>query len=280
MSMTAFATVLFAAMLHAGWNAIVKGGQDKLMTTALIAICASGLAAAALPFLAQPVSASWPYIGASVLLQGGYFVLVARIYQITDMSLAYPVMRGTAPLLVALASVILLHESLSPAAVTGIAIICAGVLGMAAAGRAQAAANKRGLLLALLNAMVIAGYTLVDGIGVRLSQAPAGYACWIFLLTGLPFLIWVLARRRQDFARYLGRHAATGLIGGIGTSASYGLALWAMTFAPVATVSALRETSILFGTAISGLILHEKLSRNRIAAAALIATGAMVLRLG
>ncbi|CAM3071916.1 Multidrug transporter EmrE [Paracoccus aminovorans] len=277
MSLTAFATVLFAAALHAGWNAIVKGGRDKLLSTALIAVFASAIAAAALPFLAQPAPASWPYILGSVLLQCGYFVLVARIYHVADMSLAYPVMRGAAPLLVALASIILLHESLSPPAVLGIAIICAGVLGMAAAGRGG---DSRGLPLALLNAVVIASYTLVDGVGVRLSGAPAGYAFWIFLLTGLPFLAWALARRRQDFAAYLARHARTGLIGGIGTSASYGLALWAMTLAPVATVSALRETSILFGTAISGLVLHERLGRNRIAAAGLIAAGAMVLRLG
>lgn len=277
MSLTAFATVLFAAALHAGWNALVKGGRDKLMSTAAIAVFAAAIAGAALPFLAQPEPASWPFILASVLLQSGYFVLLARIYQVADMSQAYPVMRGAAPLLVALASLVLLHETLRPAALLGIAIICAGVLGLTAAGRAG---GRRGLGLALLNAVVIASYTLIDGIGVRRSGAPAGYAFWIFLLTGLPFLAWGLARRRRDFTAFMTRNAATGLIGGIATSASYGLALWAMTLAPVATVSALRETSILFGTAISGLILRERVGRNRIAAACLIAAGAMVLRLG
>lgn len=277
MSLTAFATVLFAAMLHAGWNALVKGGPDKLLSTVLIAGFASVLAAMALPFLTQPAPESWPYILASVLLQSGYFLLVARIYQVAETSFAYPVMRGTAPLLVALASLTLLGEHLGPAALLGIAIICAGVLAMAAAGRGG---NGRGLPLVLLNALVIASYTLVDGIGVRLSGAPAGYAFWIFLLTGLPFLGWALARRRQEFTAYLQCHAMAGLVGGIGTSASYGLALWAMTLAPVATVSALRETSILFGTAIAGLMLHERLGAARIAAAGLIAMGAMVLRLG
>lgn len=247
------------------------------MSTALIACFASGIAALVLPFVAQPAPGSWPYILASVLLQGVYFLLVARIYHLAEMSLAYPLMRGAAPLLVALASLLLLHERLVPLAALGIAIICAGVLGMGLAARGG---NRRGLGLALGNAVVIAGYTLVDGIGVRLSGAPAGYALWIFLLTGLPFLAWALLRRRRAFVRDLRRHALTGLVGGIGTSASYGLALWAMTQAPVATVSALRETSILFGTALSALLLGEPVTRARIVAAGLIALGAMVLRLG
>jgi drug/metabolite transporter (DMT)-like permease len=277
MSLPAFATVLFAAALHAGWNALVKSGRDKLMSTTLIACFASAIAAVVLPFVAQPAPASWPYILISVLLQGVYFLMVARIYHVAEMSLAYPVMRGAAPLLVALASLVLLHERLGLHAALGVAIICAGVLGMALAGRGT---GRRGIGLALANAGVIAGYTLVDGIGVRLSGAPAGYAFWIFLLTGLPFLGWALLFRRAAFRADLRRHAATGLIGGIGTSASYGLALWAMTLAPVATVSALRETSILFGTLISGLVLHERVGAQRIAAAAIIAMGAMVLRLG
>ncbi|WP_347265985.1 DMT family transporter [Paracoccus sp. (in: a-proteobacteria)] len=276
MSLAAFATVLFAAALHASWNAIVKGGRDKLMMTALIAVTAAAIAGVVLPFLRQPAPASWPYIVASVLLQSGYFVLVARIYHVADMSQAYPVMRGTAPLLVALASMVLLKESLGAGALLGIGLICAGVLSMAAAG---GRGDNRGTGLALLNAVVIAGYTLVDGIGVRISGAPAGYAFWIFLLTGLPFLAWGLVARRDDFLGAMRQYMLAGLVGGIGTSASYGLALWAMTLAPVAMVSALRETSILFGAAISGLILRETVGRARIAAACLIAAGAMALRL-
>lgn len=276
MSLAAFATVLFAAALHASWNALVKSGRDKLLSTALIAVAASIIAAIALPFLKQPLPASWPFIGTSVLLQCVYFVLVARIYHVADMSQAYPVMRGTAPLLVALASTLLLNEFLDMGALLGIGLICGGVLSMAAAGGLH---GSHGTALALLNAVVIAGYTLVDGIGVRLSGAPAGYAFWIFLLTGLPFLGWGLIARRRDFVEGLRRNAMIGLLGGIGTSASYGLALWAMTLAPVAMVSALRETSILFGAAISAFILHEHVGKARIAAAGLIAAGAMALRL-
>ena len=212
-----------------------------------------------------------------VILQVVYFVLVASTYRIADMSQTYPIMRGTAPLLVATASVGLLSESLSSFAWLGIAIICIGILSMAAT---PGIGQRKGLLLALVNAAVIAGYTLIDGVGVRKSGAPAAYTLWIFLLTGLALALWACAVRRREFWRYLARHWRPGVIGGFGTVVSYGLALWAMTAAPIATVSALRETSILFGVVISALVLKEQLTRRRIMAACIIAGGAIVLRLG
>nr|WP_242461391.1 EamA family transporter [Pseudomonas sivasensis] len=268
---------MLGAALHATWNAVVKGGDDKLLTTCMIASFASLIALAVIPFLAVPATQSWPFIGASVIFQVLYFVLVASTYRVADMSQTYPIMRGTAPLLVATASLGLLSESLSAFAWLGIAVICIGILSMAAA---PSAGQRKGILLALLNAAVIAGYTLIDGIGVRKSGAPAAYTLWIFLLTGIPLGAWALARRRREFSRYLARHWRPGVIGGFGTVASYGLALWAMTAAPIATVAALRETSILFGVVISALVLKEQLTRARIVAACIIAAGAMVLRLG
>lgn len=277
MSLDVFAIIMLGAALHATWNAVVKGGDNKLLTTCMIASIASLIASAVIPFLELPSKESWPFIGASVILQVVYFVLVASTYRIADMSQTYPIMRGTAPLLVATASLGLLSESLSAFAWLGIAVICIGILSMAAA---PSAGQRKGILLALLNAAVIAGYTLIDGIGVRKSGAPAAYTLWIFLLTGIPLGAWALARRRREFSRYLARHWRPGVIGGFGTVASYGLALWAMTAAPIATVAALRETSILFGVVISALVLKEQLTRARIVAACIIAAGAMVLRLG
>jgi drug/metabolite transporter (DMT)-like permease len=136
-----------------------------------------------------------------------------------------------------------------------------------------------GVSLALLNAVVIAGYTLIDGAGVRRSGAPAAYTLWIFLLTGAALAAWALLARRQVLRPYITRNWRLGLIGGFGTVTSYGLALWAMTVAPVALVAALRETSILFATAISGFVLKEKLGPARIAGALIIAAGAAALRL-
>jgi drug/metabolite transporter (DMT)-like permease len=256
---------------------VVKGGVDTLLTTCMIASVASLIALAAVPFLVLPAPESWPFIGASVLFQVLYFVLVASTYRIADMSQTYPIMRGTAPLLVATVSMFVLSEPLSACAWLGIAIISLGILSMAAA---PSAGHRKGLVLALINAGVIAGYTLIDGFGVRKSGAPAAYTLWIFLLTGIPLAAWALVTRRAVFCGYVARYWRLGVVGGMGTVASYGLALWAMTQAPIATVSALRETSILFGVVISAWVLKEPLTRVRIVAACVIAVGAMLLRLG
>ncbi|UXV20474.1 DMT family transporter [Pseudomonas fluorescens] len=277
MSLTVFAIILLGAALHATWNAVVKGGVDTLLTTCMIAAVASLIALAAVPFLVLPAKESWPYLGVSVLFQVLYFVLVASMYRIADMSQTYPIMRGTAPLLVATVSVFALSEPLSAFAWFGIAVISLGILSMAAA---PSAGHRKGLVLALINAGVIAGYTLIDGLGVRTSGAPAAYTLWIFLLTGIPLATWALVTRRAVFCDYVARHWRLGIVGGAGTVASYGLALWAMTQAPIASVSALRETSILFGVVISAWVLKEPLTRVRIVAACIIAAGAMVLRLG
>lgn len=277
MPVAVFGLILFAAALHATWNAIVKGGGDTLLTTVLVTTAAALIAAVALPLLPGPAPASWPFIAVSALFQIVYFILVAAAYRVADMSQTYPLMRGTAPLLVALASAAWIGEPLSASAWAGVAVLCAGIFGMAADGRRGG--NRAGLLLALLNALVIAGYTVIDGLGVRRSDAPAAYTLWIFLLTGLPLAAWAMLARRRAFADYAARNWHLGLAGGIGTLASYGLALWAMTMAPVAVVAALRETSILFGVAISGLVLKERVSAARIAAVCVIAAGAAILRM-
>lgn len=277
MSLEVFAIIMLGAVLHASWNAVVKGGGDKLLTTCMITSVAAVMALAVIPFLDLPAKESWPFLGLSVVFQVLYFVLVATTYRIADMSQTYPIMRGTAPLLVATVSLMLFPETLSTFAWIGIAIICVGILCMA--GR-PARAQRKGVLLALINACVIAGYTLIDGLGVRRSGAPVAYTLWIFLLTGIPLAAWALTHRRAAFRTYVARNWRLGVVGGVGTAASYGLALWAMTQAPVAVVSALRETSILFGVAISALVLKEHLPRIRSVAACIIAIGAMVLRLG
>jgi drug/metabolite transporter (DMT)-like permease len=277
MPLSVFLAVLFGAALHAGWNAIVKGAQDKLLTTIFVSAASGAVAAVALPFLAQPAPASWPYIAASASIQVLYLALVAAAYRAVDMSLAYPLMRGAAPVLVAAAGVGWLGERLSPGAWAGVALVSAGVLAMALTGRAHA--TRAGVAIALANACVIAAYTLIDGAGVRLSGAPVAYAMWLFLLNALPLVGWALIARRGPLLAYARRNLWPGLVGGIGNLVSYGLALWAMTGAPVAMVAALRETSILFGLAIAGLLLREPLGPRRLAAAALIALGAVALRL-
>lgn len=277
MTVAVFCAVLFAAALHAAWNAIVKSGSDKFLGTVLITAAASLAAVLILPFLPSPAPASWPYLLVSGCLQVTYFALVAKTYHLADMSLTYPLMRGSAPLLVALVSNLWLGERLTAGAWLGVAIICLGILSMTVGSRSRNAG--KGISLALLNALVIAGYTLIDGLGVRLSAAPAAYTLWVYLLTGSPLVIWTMARRPAALVTYTKQHWHLGLIGGVGSLVSYGIALWAMTVAPIAIIAALRETAILFGTVISCLVLQERVTRVRLVAACVILAGAIALRL-
>ncbi|MQT41063.1 MULTISPECIES: DMT family transporter [unclassified Pseudomonas] len=276
MSLTVFEIVLVAAVLHASWNAIVKAGKNTVLTMVLVTASAALWAVVLLPVLPSPSPESWPYIALSAALQIVYFALVARIYRIADMSQTYPIMRGAAPLIVALAGTLLLDEALSSSAWLGVCIICSGILIMLWSGGQK---SREGLILALLNALVISGYTLVDGIGVRLSAASASYTLWIFLITGVAITCWATLTQWSQTRHYLRLNWHLGAVGGLGTLVSYGLALYAMTQAPVAVVAALRETSILFSAVISWLILKEHITIVRCVSVCVIAIGAITLRL-
>lgn len=273
--------VLVGAALHAGWNALVKAGTDKLLDTVAVTVGSALLVGAALPFLPLPARESWPCIAASVAIHVGYFALVAAAYRAGEMSVAYPLMRGTAPLIVAAASGALLGEDLAPGGWAGVALICGGVLAFALPRRRRAgeARSGRAVAYALANAVVIAGYTLVDGLGARLSGHAVAYTFWLLLFAAPPLVLLARLRRPGGIAVALIRRWRVAAIGGFCTTASYTLALWAMTRAPIATVAALRETSILFGMALASLALKERFGWPRHAAAATIACGAAVLRL-
>ncbi|HTD04230.1 EamA family transporter [Undibacterium sp.] len=274
--------VLFAALLHASWNALVKAGPDKFLTTLLVASGAAIISALLLPFLAAPHIQSWPWLAASTCCQIAYYLLLAAAYEHGDMSQAYPLMRGTAPLLVAFASVPLLGERLATQQYVAVALISAGVLAMCFARRnstqaASSGASRRATGFALLNATAIASYTMIDGVGVRRSGAPAAYTMWLCVLTAIGLLACAAGRRRI-LLPYARQHWRVALFGGFGSLASYGLALWAMTSAPVAAVAALRETAILFAAVIATLFLRERIGLGRLAAVGLIACGAAVMR--
>lgn len=277
MPLDVVALVLFGALLHATWNAIVKAGTDKSLDAALIS---AGGAVAALPFLPLlplPRSAAWPFIGASAIFQFAYFQLVAAAYRAGDIGLVYPLMRGVAPMIIAATSGLILGEALTGGALIGVLTICAGIMTLAFEARHG---GKRAIGLALMNAVVIAGYTYIDGIGARRAGNPVSYTLWMSLLPPVLLFLWAISRRgtRAVFA-HVRRNWWRGLIGGGGSIASYGLALWAMTKAPVATVAALRETSILFALAISVVVLKERASPWRYLAGAIIAAGVLVLKL-
>ena len=272
-----FLLVLFAALLHASWNAIIKSSPNTLLDSITLTIAAAVLAGCVLPFLPLPAPAAWPWLGASVALHVCYFLLLGAVYRHGDLSHVYPLMRGVAPMLVALVGVVWLGESLSAAMWTGIALICAGIL-LPVLRHPQALA-ARATSLALVSALITAAYTLVDGNGTRLSGHSLSYCLWMFLLEAPPLVLaasftqggalWVHARRRW-------RHAAAGAFCVLG---SYSIALWAMVSAPIAAVAALRETSVLFAALIGCTLLGEKLGTWRIGGAAVIACGMAMLRL-
>lgn len=217
--------VLFGAALHASWNALMKAGRDKFMDAALITIGGAVIAVVALPFLAQPAPASWPCLAASALIHIAYYALVAAAYRTGDMSLAYPLMRGTAPLVVALLSGAILGERLGFGAWAGVVLISAGVAGLALANGRQARLAGNPAAFALLNALVIALYTFVDGTGARLSASPVAYTLWLEILTAIPFTAIALYRRPADLRAHLASRWQVGLIGGACTLGSYALAL-------------------------------------------------------
>jgi drug/metabolite transporter (DMT)-like permease len=275
MSLLVFCVILFSAALHAIWNAIVKGGSDTLLTTVLVAASGALVGLIALPFLPPIAPEAWRYLAISAVLEIAYYALVAAAYRNADMSRAYPLMRGTPPLLVALVSSLLLGATVSLIGWLGVALVSAGLLSLTLGGTKG---GSRGVAFAMVNALVIASYTLVDSFGVRASGSPAAYTMWIFVLTGVPLAAWALLRR-PGFIPYARRNGHLGLLGGLGTLISYGLVLWSMTMAPVALVAALRETSILFGTIIAVLVLKERVTRTRLVAVLIIAAGAAVLKL-
>jgi drug/metabolite transporter (DMT)-like permease len=274
-----FALILFAAFLSASWNASVKGSSDKYLQAVLVASGAAFIALFLLPFLRQPAPASWIYIGGSALLQVLYYYLLVAAFRAGDFGHAYPLMRGTAPLLVSLVSGPVIGEALSLGRWLGVALICSGVMGLAWEARSHVGANSAVMKYALSNAVVIAAYTTVDGIGVRASGAPASYTMWIFEVTALVLLFAALLTRPRELWRYAPGRLRSALIGGVAALTSYEIALWAMTQVPIAVVAALRETSMLFGLAISVLVLKERGGARRYAATALIACGAIAIRL-
>jgi len=270
--------VLVAALCHASWNAIIKSGGDPLLNMALVTLggCLVGAVIALAAQVAPPVPAAWPYLIASTVIHVGYYVTVAAAYKAGDLSHGYPIMRGTAPLLTALGTWLFLGESLTPGAAMGVLLICGGVLSLSLVG---GGASRAATTWALLNALIIALYTLADGAGVRASGDVWAYVVWLFVVHGLPFTLGVLLVKRGVFVRYAAKNWHRGLAGALLSGASYGIALWAMTRAPVAIIAALRETSVIFGALIGAWFLKEGHLRQRLSGAAIVLAGLIALKI-
>jgi drug/metabolite transporter (DMT)-like permease len=266
--------VLSAALLHASWNVLVKSGGDKDLETINIAVGSGLVALVGAFFVPSPAAASWPWVAASAVVHILYFVFLAGAYRWGELSYTYPLMRGGGPMIVALAGALALGEVLPPGETLGIVIICAGILAFAS-GRH----DRRATAFALANAVVIAAYTLIDAHGARLSGAPVGYTLWFFAANGVVILIYGYLRRGRVVGAHFAANWTRALIGGSCAVAAYGIALWAMTRAPVAVVAVLRETSVVFAAVIAFVVLKEKMTRRRLVATGAVLIGLVVLRL-
>jgi drug/metabolite transporter (DMT)-like permease len=275
-----FLAVLFAAVCHAGWNALIKVGLDPLSTTTLIAIGSAVVALAALPFAGMPAIAAWPWIVASTVIHLFYFAALVEAYRAGDLGHVYPIARGSAPLMTATASAFFVGERLSVLSWSGIVLLAAGVLLLSArGGRELTHVDKRAVGFALLTALTICAYSVVDGVGARASHNSLSYVLWLFVGIALVLPPYALWRDGRDVIPAMRRFWLRGFAGGALQVVSYGIALWAMTLAPIAIVATLRETSVLFGAILAVTVLKEPLRAIRIAAALLILCGLVLLRL-
>jgi drug/metabolite transporter (DMT)-like permease len=274
-----FAAVLFAAACHAGWNAAIKRGLDPLAGTVSIAI---GSAVVAIPLLlvtGLPIAAAWPWVIASVVIHLFYFAGLIESYRAGDMGQVYPIARGTAPLVTAVLATALLGEALGPFGWTGVIVLAAGILLLALrGGRSARGIDARSVGFALLTSATITAYTLVDGIGARTAGSAAAYTVWLFLASGAVMTLYGLYRFGPGLVRHLAANRAIALGGAALSTAAYAIAIWAMTVAPIALVAALRETSVLFATLLSTLLLREPWLAARIAATLMVLAGALLLR--
>lgn len=279
MSLPVFCAVLAAAFMHAGWNAVAKLRLEPILTMALISASAGLFALPASLWFGWPQAAAWPWLAGSILLHLGYYIALAEAYRHGDMGQVYPIARGSAPLLTACASLLVLQEALAPLAALGIGILCAGVALMAFAKAGGQRLSRAALVHALLTGALISGYTLVDGLGARAAGDPHAYAAALFVIDAIPLPVFVLWTRGRDVLRSVRGLMVPGLGGGALALGSYWIAIWAMTVAPIPLVAATRETSVLFAMLISVIVLKEPLLLSRTAAVVIIVAGVVAMRL-
>jgi drug/metabolite transporter (DMT)-like permease len=275
-----FAAVLFGAACHATWNALIKKRLDPFATIAIITVFCGIVALPAVPFVGLPPLAAWPWVLASVALHLAYYIGLTEAYRTGDLSQVYPIARGSAPLMTALVSVAVIGERLSALGWVGILALTSGVFLLSLrGGRDLAKIDRRAVGFAFFTATTICGYSLVDGIGARLSGNPHAYSAALFVCDASCMAVFALARRGRAIVEDARGYWKTGLLGGVLSVISYWIAIWAMTVAPIAIVSALRETSVLFGAFLAVVFLKEPLRVPRILAAIIVVCGLILIRI-
>jgi len=270
--LSAVALALTAALLHAGWNATLRAGGDRFQAMVVMSLAST---LAALPWALAagvPVVGAWPMLLVSAALHVGYNLALVWAYRHGELGQVYPLARGAAPLLVTLSAALFVHEQLPTAALFGICLVSAGILGLAGAKTGRAA-----LLPAFVTSLFIAGYTVTDGLGARISGVPTGYAAWLFVLDGPPMLLIYWVMRGRPLPPLLTAETAKAALGGVVSLLAYGLVIVAVAVAPMGAVSALRETSVLVAALLGRALLGETLTGRRLAGCSLVALGAVCL---
>lgn len=278
MTATAFVLILAAAALHAAWNSLVKMSGDALVTAALIMGVSGLVGLPGLFLLPLPAPASWPVLGFSLIVHGAYIFFLLQAYRHGNFGQVYPIARGTAPLILATFAFVAVGERLSPTSTAAVVAISVGIVSLALSGGAVLGRDLRPVLFALATAVFIASYTLLDGIGARAAGSPHSYAVWLFVLHGVSIVLLAWLFRRGVFIALARKQWRRGLAAGIMGIAAYWIVIWALSIGTMAQVAALRETSVVFAAVIGSLVLKESFGRFRIAAAALVAAGIVLLQ--
>ena len=281
MSPLVLLAVLFAALLHATWNAMIKVSGDRLIIMGVTTATTSILAIPILFFLPLPAPESWPYLILSACVHSFYMLVLVRAYGLGDFAQVYPLSRGSAPLLTAILGFLLLNESMELSELSGMLIIVIGIFGLAletSAGVLQL--SRSALLYSLLTGLCITSYSLVDGIGVRLSGNSLSFILWMFFLDGFLVPLIAFTRRPRDvFFQTIKNVWKTGLLVSLLSTTGYAIIVWAFAQERIAPVAVLRETSVLFAMLISVLLIKEAFSALRLLIVSLILVGIILLGL-
>ncbi|MED7666547.1 EamA family transporter [Pseudomonas moraviensis subsp. stanleyae] len=266
--------VLFAALLHASWNALLRGGADRLWSMTMMCVPIAIVCAVAAVFMVPPAPESWGYALLSALLHVGYNLFLVRSYRIGDLGQIYPISRGSSPALITLGAALFAGETITPGELLGIGLVSGGIISLAFRGRSLSVPS---LPYALGTGCFIAAYSVVDGIGARLSGAPLAYTVWMSALWGvmMPVVYICMRDARSLFSMRPGM--LTAVVGGLVSLLAYAIVIYAMNEAPLGAVSALRETSVLFAALLGYLFLGEKLTVRRMLACVVIASGAIII---
>jgi drug/metabolite transporter (DMT)-like permease len=276
--------VLLSALLHASWNALVKGGDDGWLTGTLISFFAAAAGAVAVIALSLwPAPHHWPWLIGSGALHAGYFILLMCAYTYGDLGKVYAIARGTAPLVIVALAGPLVGDVPSWQEVAAILVLVTGVVALTIEPGKFASADARAVILAILTGSMIAAYSLFDAVGIRtigpeLEHASIAYGSWLMIFTAIPVLTIAAVIRRGRIVPYLRANALQGAVGGGIGVASYMLILFAFANASVASVAALRETGVVFAALIGTFVLGERFGKRRIPAAILVALGAGAVR--